>query len=104
MAVIGSNPRLHRVRCDSEFQKLARAGFITELHTAVEEGAYPRSGFHHPTLAIGDHLELVIGKKCIRLVQDRQPLYEVIEIGLERDDDDQSWVWLIGFKKLELKQ
>ena len=102
MAVIGSNPRLHRVGCDSEFQKLARAGFVTELHIAVEDGTYPRSGFHHPTLAIGDHLELVIGRNGIRLVQDRQPLYEVIEIGLERDDDKQSWLWLIGFKKLEI--
>ncbi|MGO2504813.1 MAG: hypothetical protein ACTH7L_01720 [Psychrobacter alimentarius] len=102
MAVIGSTPRLHRVGCDSEFQKLARAGFITELHTAVEEGTYPRSGFHHPKLAIGDHLELVIGKNGMRLVQDHQPLYEVIEIGLERSTYSNQWLWLIGFKKLEI--
>lgn len=101
MAVIGSTPKLHRVGCDSEFQKLAHAGFITELHIGVQKGIYPRSGLHHPTLAIGDHLELVIGKRGIRLLQDRQPLYEVIEIGLERDDDNQDWLWLIGFKKLE---
>jgi hypothetical protein len=101
MAVIGSKPRLHRVGCDSEFQKLAQAGFITELHTAVEEGTYPRSGFHHPTLAIGDHLELVIGKRGIRLLQDHQSLYEVIEVGLQRDSDSDQWVWAIEFKKLE---
>ena len=101
MAVIGSKPTLHRVGCDSEFQKLARHGFITELHTAVEEGTYPRSGMDHPSLAIGDHMEFVIGKNGIRVLKDNQPLYEVIEIGLERDDDNQRWLWLIGFKKLQ---
>lgn len=101
MAVIGSKPRLHRVGCDREFQKLARGGFVTELNIAVEDGTYPRSGLHHPAIAIGDHLELVIGKKGIRLVQDHQPLYEVTEIGLERDDSNQGWLWLLEFERLQ---
>jgi len=101
MAVIGSKPRMHRVGCDSEFQKLARHGLVTDFATPVEEGTYPRSGMGHPTLAMGDHLELVIGKRGLRLLEDKQPLYEVTGIELQRDIDSQDWVWTVHFRKLE---
>ena len=103
MAVISSKPRLHRIITDKDFQRSAAKGLSTGFTTLVRKGTYPRSGMDHPNLAIGDRLEFILSKKGLRLLGG-QLSYEVTGVGLQRDSDSNQWVWIVEFKKLELKQ
>ena len=98
MAVIGSQPRRHSVLCDYCFFMDAKKEKEDRFYLNVEENTYPRSGLDHPTIAIGDRLDLVAESLGIGMrLQDNTKVFIVTGIELERDLQGR-WQWVVLFK------
>lgn len=99
MAVISSNPRSHKFKCPKDFLVAAKKGIRNQFTHPVREGTYPRSGFEHPTYAVGDILEFNIEKRGLTLFN-KESNFEVTAIELGRDKNTNKWLWIIKFIKL----
>ena len=101
MAVIGSDARTHKFKCEYSFMKDARLGVVTQFTHPVREGTYPRSGFQHPRYAVGDILDFIFEKKGLVLFN-KEARFEITAIELGKEKITNQWLWTVEFKKLEL--
>jgi hypothetical protein len=109
MAVMGTEPRMVTMLNNNDLLEIIRASSFIEgdlfenepsdkdlfFREYVLAGTYPRSGLHHPTLAIGDHIEFV-SKRSGLMIFDSTKVFRITSIDLDRAIDSLVWEWVIG--------
>lgn len=94
MAVLRDTPKTICITNDRNFLAQIQSNSEPHFREPVRKGTYPRSGFEHPSLAVGDCIEFVTKKRGLKLF-DSATSFRVTGIRLGRLPKSLDWDWII---------
>lgn len=97
MAAIRDTPKTYSIINDRDFLKQIQSSDTPHFRESVRKGTYPRSGFDHPILAVGDCIEFVTKKSGLKLFS-KATVFEITGIRLGRLPKSLDWDWIIDVK------
>lgn len=98
MAVLRDTPKTICITNNHEFLNQIQSSGEPYFREPVRKGTYPRSGFEHPRLAVGDCIEFVTKKRGLTLF-DSGSVFEVTGISLGRLPKCLDWDWIVDLKR-----